>query len=715
MHLLLNVNKIDSHLHKTLTMNRHTLLFTTLSLLLNTAAWAADEKPDTLEKIEVKGFPLRYQGDDPASAMKTVTALKDTPQAVSVITEQQIEDQALHGLADVVRYVPGVGMAQGEGHRDAPVMRGNASTGDFYTDGIRDDVQYYRDLYNVNQVEILKGPNAMIFGRGGSGGVINRVSKQADGIETRSLSLQAGSEDFYRVQADLGDAINDNVAYRVNAMAENAGSFRDGVSRELRGISPSVAFGLGDNTRMVLSAEYFDDSRTVDRGIPSYQGKPLTTDRSTFFGDADASFASTDVASFDALIEHDFGGAVLRNRSRVAHYDKFYQNVYPGAVNAAGTQVAISAYNNQTDRKNFFNQTDFLFDIHQGEVTHRMLLGAELGRQDTQNFRETGYFGAPGSTVTSQSVSVDNPLPTLPITFRQSATDADNSGVADIAALYLQDQIHIGEKWQIIAGLRFDRFNMDFINNRTGIRIEQTDNSLSPRAGLIYQATQNMNLYASYSEAFVPRAGDQLSSLTLSTASLDPEQFINQELGAKWQISPGVFTSVALYQLNRHNVAVSDPANPGQLMLIDAQRSQGLEWEITGQITKHLQMLAGYSYQDAQLTKTISSTAQKGAELPLVPEHSAYVWSRWDMNPNWGFGLGINSQSAVYTSTNNLVSLPGFTRVDAALYFTQSELLKWQLNIENLTDRHYYSTANNDNNISIGSPRAVKISAHFNF
>ena len=150
-------------------------------------------------------------------------------------------------------------------------------------------------------------------------------------------------------------------------------------------------------------------------------------------------------------------------------------------------------------------------------------------------------------------------------------------------------------------------------------------------------------------------------------------------------------------------------------MLIDAQRSQGLEWEITGQITKHLQLLAGYAYQDAQLTKTISATAQKGAELPLVPEHSAYVWSRWDMNPNWGFGLGINSQSAVYTSTNNLVSLPGFARVDAALYFTQSELLKWQLNIENLTDRHYYSTANNDNNISIGSPRAVKISAHFDF
>jgi len=619
-------------------MSRHTILFTVLSVLLNTSVWATTEEPVTLDKVEVKGFPFRYQGDNPSSAMKTETTLKDTPQAVSVVTEQQIEDQALHGMADVVRYVPGVGMAQGEGHRDAPVMRGNTSTGDFYTDGIRDDVQYYRDLYNVNQVEILKGPNAMIFGRGGSGGVINRVNKQADGNEMRSLSLQAGSNDFFRAQADLGDAINDNVAYRINAMAENAGSFRDGVNRELRGISPSLAFGLSDNTRMVLSAEYFDDNRTVDRGIPSFQGKPLNTERSTFFGDAQASFASTEAASFDALIEHDFGGAVLRNRSRVAQYDKFYQNVFPGAVNADGTLVSLSAYNVQTDRKNIFNQTDFIFDITHGDVTHRLLIGAELGRQDTQNFRETGYFGATGSTVTSQSVSINSPLPTLPITYRQNASDVDNTGVADTAALYVQDQMHIGEKWQLIAGLRFDRINMDFTNNRTSLRIEQTDNSLSPRAGLIYQATDALNLYASYSKAFVPRAGDQLSSLTLSNASLDPEQFTNNEIGAKWQLSQGLFTSVALYQLSRSNVAVNDPANPGQLILVDAQRSQGLEWEMGGNITKTLQILAGYAYQDAQITKTISSSAEKGAELPLVPKHSAFVWGRWEMTSSWGFG-----------------------------------------------------------------------------
>ena len=697
-------------------MKQHTALFIALSYLLSSTAMAAlEDGPATLDKVEVKGFPFRYQGDNPSSAMKTETPLKDTPQAVSVVTQQQIEDQALHGMADVVRYVPGVSMAQGEGHRDAPVMRGNASTGDFYTDGIRDDVQYYRDLYNVSQVEILKGGNAMIFGRGGSGGVINRVSKQADGIKVQSLSLQAGSHDFYRAQADVGDALNDNLAYRVNAMAENAGSFRDGVSRELRGIAPTLAFGIGDNTRIALNAEYFSDERTVDRGIPSYLGKPLATGRETFFGSADDSFAETEVYSFDALIEHDMGGAVLRNRLRLADYDKFYQNVYPGAVNSAGNMVSISAYNNLTERENIFNQTDLIFDINQGDITHRMLVGAELGRQDTVNFRETGYFGAPGSTVTSQSVSVSNPQPNLPISYRQSASDADNAGVADTAALYVQDQMHIGEKWQFIAGLRYDRFAMDFTNNRSGVRIEQTDDMLSPRAGLIYQATPDFNLYASYSKAFVPRAGDQLASLTPSNANLDPEEFSNHEIGMKWQLSQGLFTSLALYRLDRGNVAVADPDNAGQSLLIDAQRSQGLEWEIGGNLSKTVQLLAGYAYQDAELTETVSASARKGAQLPLVPEHSAFVWGRWDISPKFGLGMGLNGQSAVYTSTSNAVRLPGFARWDAALYYTQSETLKWQLNIENISDRHYFSSAHNDNNISIGTPREFKLSAHLDF
>lgn len=696
-------------------MHARSLLALSLSMALSAVAQASPEDPAVLDKIEVKGFPFRYQASDPSSAMKTETALKDTPQAVTVVTEQQIDDQALHGMSDILRYVPGVGMAQGEGHRDAPVMRGNASTGDFFTDGIRDDVQYFRDLYNVSQVEVLKGPNAMIFGRGGSGGVINRVSKQADGGHHQSFSIQAGSREFLRAEADVGEALSDTVAYRFNAMIENAGSFRNGVSSDVRGFAPSIAFGIDGKTRVVLNAELFTDNRTVDRGIPSYLGKPLETGRSLFFGIAQDSTADTDAASFDALIEHDMDGAVLRNRTRIADYGKFYQNVYPGAVNVAGTAVATSAYNNHTDRTNLFNQTDYVVDIIRGDVTHRIVVGAELGRQNTANFRETGYFGAIGSMQTSELVPVGNPVPTLPVHFRQSASDADNQGTAETAAVYVQDQVHLGDRWQLIAGLRLDRFNMDFRNQRNGTRIETTDTRLSPRAGVIYSPTQDLSVYASYAESFVPRAGEQLASLTPNTANLAPEAFANAEIGMKWQLSKGLFTSVAVYQLDRNNVAVTDPADPTQTLLVDAQRSRGLEWEIGGNITRNLQIVAGYAYQDAELTRALSASVPAGTLLPLVPEHSGYVWGRWDINTHWGLGLGINGRGKVYTTTSNTVSLPGFSRIDAAVYYKASEHLKLQANIENLADKRYYASAHNDNNISIGSPREVKLSAHLDF
>jgi catecholate siderophore receptor len=498
-------------------------------------------------------------------------------------------------------------------------------------------------------------------------------------------------------------------------MLENAGSFRDDVSSNLRGFAPGMAFGIDGDTRVVLSAELFKDTRTVDRGIPSYLGKPLDTRRSLFFGNVEDSTADADAASFDALIEHDMDGAVLRNRTRIADYGKFYQNVYPGAVNAGGTGVEILAYRIRTDRTNLFNQTDYVVDIVRGDVTHRIVAGAELGRQNTANFRETGYFGAIGSMQTSELVPVGNPVPTLPVNFRQSASDADNQGTAETAAVYVQDQIHIGERWQIIAGLRFDRFTMDFHNKRSGTRIETVDTLFSPRAGVIYRPSEALSFYASYAESFVPRAGEQLASLTPSTANLAPEAFANSEIGMKWQLSKGLFTSVAVYQLDRNNVAVTDPADPTQTLLIDAQRSRGLEWEIGGNITRNLQIVAGYAYQDAELTRALSASVPAGTVLPLVPEHSGYVWGRWDINARWGLGLGINGRDKVFTTTSNKVRLPGYSRIDAAVYFKASEHLKLQANIENLADRRYYASAHNDNNISFGSPRELKLSAHLDF
>ncbi|WP_239796521.1 TonB-dependent siderophore receptor [Candidatus Nitrotoga arctica] len=649
------------------------------------------------------------------TATKTNTPLLDTPQSISVVTQAMIKDQAIQSMADTVRYVPGMGISQGEGNRDALVFRGNRSTGDFFVSGIRDDVQYFRDIYNIERVEVLKGPNGMIFGRGGSGGVINRVIKEADWNQIRELTVQAGSFDTKRVALDVGQGVNDVAAVRLNTMYENSGSFRNGVDLKRYGINPTVTIMPSDNTKVVLNAEYFKDDRTADRGIPSFNGRPLKTNASTFFGDSDRSNANTELKAANALIEHKFNDEVMiRNRTRFAIQDKFYQNVYPNAVNAAGTTVAINAYSEATQRDNFFNQTDLLFSLNTGKVKHDLVVGLEVGRQETDSLRRTGFFN---NTATSVTAPLTNPITTVPITFRTQASDGDNHSVTKQTALYLQDQIKLLPQLQAILGVRYDRIEVDFRKNNAApaLDINTKDNFFSPRVGLVYKPIETVSIYTSYSLSYVPRAGEQLTSLTVTNKALEPEKFKNVEVGAKWDIRPGLALTTALFQLDRTNVIIPDPNNAAISHLGGGQRNKGFELGLAGRVTSDWSVMGGYTYQDGVITNTLSSTAKEGAVLAELPKNTFSLWNRYDINPRWGVGLGVINRGAMYTSTDNTVRLPGFTRVDAAIYAKIDKNLRAQLNIENLLDRNYYASAHNNNNISPGSPLAARVSLIANF
>lgn len=669
-----------------------------------------------LPEVQVVGVAeQKYVTKISSTATKTDTLLRDTPQAITVITKELMKDQAMQSMADAIRYVPGVVTAQGEGNRDTAVFRGNASTSDFFIDGIRDDVQYYRDFYNIESVEALKGSNAMIFGRGGSGGIINRVSKQAQWTPIREASITLGSWNNRRATADVGQAINQDLAFRVTGMVENSDSFRDGVNIKRAGINPTFAIRAGQNTSVVLGYEHFNDERVADRGIPSFQGKPLVVGNSVFFGNAALSSTTSKVDALSANIDHDFGNGVsLRNRTRYADYDKFYQNVFPGAVNSTATSVAISAYNQDTQRKNFFNQTDVTFDVVAAGVKHKILTGIEIGQQTTDNLRQTGYFPAVGANATSISVAITKPY-AEGVTFRQSATDANNHSVAKNMAVYVQDQIEFSPQWQAILGLRYDNFDIDFTNKRTAQKLQNTDTPISPRVGLVYKPTPEMSLYASYSLAFAPRAGEQLSSLTVTNQAFDPEKFKNLEVGAKWDVAKDLTLSAAVYQLDRSNVAITDPSDSTKTILVDGQRSQGVELAVSGKLSPAWSIMGGYAYQDATITRTQSATAKAGAKLAQVPTHSASIWNRYDLNSQWGVAAGVVYRGAIYPSTDNLVMLPGFTRVDAALYYAWDKHVQLQLNVENLTDKTYYAAAHSNNNITPGSPRAVRLGLHFKY
>lgn len=694
------------------------------------AALAAEEagkipQAETLEEVEVSATSTKetkategYVGKRSTTATKTDTLLRDVPQSISVTTQELMKDQAVQNLGDVVRYTPGVGQAQGEGNRETFIFRGNSTTGDFFVDGVRDDTQYYRDLYNIDRVEVLKGPNGMIFGRGGAGGVINRVSKEAGWDPVREFTVQLGSYDQVRTTVDVGQAINEVAAFRLNAMFEDGNSYRDGVGLKRQGINPTITLKPSESTKIVLGAEYFKDERVADRGIPSFRGRPFKTNESTFFGNASKSPTDTEVQAYSALIEHAFdNGVTLRNRTRYADYDKFYQNVFPGAVNSAGTTVSISAYNNATQRQNLFNQTDLLYTLNTGSVKHELLAGMELGRQETDNFRNTGFFN---NTSTSVSVPVSNPITNVPVTFRQNATDANNHIENTITAFYLQDQIKFTPKFEAVVGLRHDKFETDFRNDRiaagvAGHKINTDDNLLSPRLGLIYKPVEPVSIYTSYSLSYVPRAGDQLASLTLTNKSFDPEKFKNLEVGAKWDINPDLAFTAAVYKLERTNVAVPDPTNPTTTILVDGQETKGLEIGVNGRITSAWSVVGGYAYQHAEITKAQSTTILAGSVVAQVPKSTFSLWNRYDFNETWGAALGVISRTDMYAASDNAVTLPGYTRLDGAIYAKIDKNLRVQLNVENLLNKEYYLYANSNNNITPGSPTAARLTLIANF
>jgi catecholate siderophore receptor len=676
--------------------------------LSGTNTYAIDVRPVS-ESVEVRAT-LPDAGAGSTTATRTLTPLRDVPQSVTVISRNTIADQSMQGMADVVRYVPGVGMGQGEGNRDTPILRGNSTTADFFVDGVRDDVQYFRDLYNVERVEALKGPNAMIFGRGGAGGVINRATRQADWTSVNELVIQGGSHDNRRASFDLGRPLG-SFAARVTGMYENSNSYRSDVGTERYGVNPTVSFVAGNATMIRAGYERFHDDRVADRGIPSHGSRPVATDVSTFFGDPDVSKSVVTVDAFTAAVDHRIGGTVLlRNRSRFADYDKLYQNVFPSsAVGADGSSVSISGYNNATVRRNFFNQTDVNMTAFTGGMKHVLLAGAEFGRQETDNLRQTGYFTAIGPSVTSVTVPVSAPTVSVPVTFRPSPTDADNHGVATVAAVYGQDQVELSRHLQAIVGLRFDRFDVDFHNNRTSANVASTDNLISPRVGVIYKPTEPVSVYSSYSLTYVPRAGDQLSSLSLTNQSLDPEKFTNYETGVKWDLRRSLSLTAAVYRLNRTNVVVPDPNDITRSILVDGQRTIGLELGASGHVTSAWSAIGGYAYQDAKITSTLSATSKAGARLAQVPRHSFSLWNRYDLTPRLGVGAGIIHNADMFTSTDNTVVLPSFTRVDGALFVRLTKALAAQVNVENLFNERYFACANGNNNITPGAPRGVRV------
>ena len=649
--------------------------------------------------------PEGYRQSTISSATRTLTPLSEVPQSLTVVTRELMKDQLMMSVSDVVRYVPGITAHQGENNRDQLIVRGNNTSADFFVNGVRDDVQYFRDIYNVERVEALKGPNAMIFGRGGAGGVLNRVLKEAGFQRRREVSLQGGMYGHKRLTTDLEQPLSGSVAVRLNGMFENSGSFREAVGLERYGLAPTMTITPSSATRIVLSYEYVHDARTADRGMTSFRGAPAAVDPSLFYGNPNESHVRLRANLGSAAVEHRWRNATLRHRTVIGGYDRFYQNFVPGVASPDQTFVALSAYNNATQRTNLFSQTDVVYAVAAGRVRHSILIGGEFGRQLTDNFRNTGFFN--NSTTTLQ-VPFQNPTISTPVTFRQSATDADNHLRANVAAAYAQDQIALSSHVQLLGGLRFDRFDLRYHNNRNGDILRRPDNLVSPRAGVVIKPIATVSLYGSYSVSYLPSSGDQFSSLTTITQQVKPEKFNNYEVGVKWDVGSSLSVTTATYRLDRTNSRSTDPNDPARIVQTGSQRTNGYELGLNGSVTPAWTIAGGYAYQDAFVTSA-TTAAKAGAQVGQVPHHTLSLWNNYRVHPRFAAGLGMIYQSDMFAAIDNSVTLPGYTRLDAAAFVSLTRRTRLQANVENLFDKKYFANADNNTNISPGFPRTLRI------
>lgn len=681
----------------------------------------ADDDVYVQDEIVVVGQHLYA---DRVNALKTPTPIIDVPQSLSIVTAEQILERGFDSVADIVNYVPGVNVSQGEGHRDSVVFRGVRSTADFFVDGVRDDVQYYRPFYNLEQVEILRGPNALLFGRGGTGGVLNRVTKKGIVGETFT-GYQANLDTFgaFGGAVDTNFALSDKAALRINAYYESMENHRDFFDGDNYGITPTARFELSPATTLDLSYEYANHERFIDRGIPTgADGRPVEAFEDIVFGDSELNTAEFEAHILRANLQHQFSDTKKGNVVvSYGDYDKLYQNFYASGYDQTNTpdRVTLDGYVDTTQRQRLTLSGNLVNEFTVGEMEHTLIVGAEYIDTGNDNDRFNARWSSNAFTDDNDTFLVMRPLNlsggvgvnadginTTNDFFVAGALNDRNESDVKVYSLFIQDQIAINQYFDVVFGGRFDSFDQSTVNledPNNPVTTERTDEEFSPRLGLIFKPQENVSIYASYSEAFLPRSGEQFAS----TGSLDPDAFEQAEIGVKWDFVPGMSFTAAYFQ-NEQVQADRDDVT-GEDFEIRGLEVDGFELQLQGQVTEQFYITAGYSYLDGE--------TDNGAELPReLPENMASIWGTYQITDKFGIGLGATYQDESFItdfdigSTGPHPTLPSYTRFDAAAFYDVSDDLRIQLNVENLTDEQYFPSSHSTHQVTVGAPLSARLS-----
>ena len=665
------------------------------------------------EELEVKGNVLFK---DRVTSLNPPVPIINVPQTVSIITDEDILERGYRAISDIVRYVPGVVTTQGEGHRDALVIRGVRTTADFYQDGIRDDVQYYRSLYNLDQVEVLKGPNALLFGRGGTGGLINRLSKKALLGETFT-GLNIGYDSFgasdFAIDGNL--EVNDTVAFRLNAHSDSLANHRDQYDGKRFGINPTMTFAIDPATMINLSYEYLDHERYIDRGIPTENGAPVDALRGITYG-TDGNIHTTEASILRGNLEHNYSDSGKINLTVSSNdFNKMYQNLYVNDYD--GTNVELKGYNDITLRETTTISFSNVNEFNRGTLT----VGLDLLETENQNARFNSYFDNQNSassgvansfTATNKSFQIDKDGNRTALDYTSDIkTKADTD--LEVTSLYLSGNIDITDQWIMVLGARYEKVDTaikeySVASGRSALTTgsasaSRDDSNFSPRLGMIYKPKENISMYLSYSESFIPKSGEQYKSWG-TNAAFDPDVYENTEVGFKYDMQSGI--SLAISYFDQKTIKGQEDGVGGSEVI--GMEIDGFEIAMAGQINNQHTINFGLT--------SLEATASAGTGKPKeVPDLTFSLWHNYQANDLFELSFGAIYQDEQIIKSEGGPVLPDFTRIDMAMTFSPNESDTIRINIENLGDETYYPHSHSTHQVSVGESRNVRISYQKSF
>lgn len=684
------------------------------------AAGARPQEEATLPSVHVEGT-LERETRDYRGGMTSIGKIpqeqRDIPQALTVVTKQLYGDRKADTLREALRVVPSLTFNAGEGGRigDNITIRGYSAVSDLYLDGMRDIAQYNREVFNLERIEVLRGSASMLFGRGSTGGVINQVSKVPLLEDRNRLAFTVGSNDYKRVTADLNKPLGETTAIRVNAMGTDTESFRNGVAQQRRGLAPSIAWGIGTQDEFTLAYYRLEDNNVPDYGVPYFQGKPLQVPVERFYGVANADYERNETGIATATYIHRFDADTsLKTALRNADYSR---DLWAVAPRLAGTPTAITdstVINRQAQRRagdehTLTSQTDFTTKVDTGPIKHQLLTGVELVREEAERWNWVGGGANPTTTVGNP-----NPYPTLPANFFNAAKGGQVNYDANTVGLYAQDLMDLTERWKLLLGARWDRFDADYDRAPPAGALTRSDRVWSYRTGLIYQPSIISSYYVAYGTSFNPSA--ELYSLDDRGANTPPEKSRNIEVGAKWDLFEGDLSlRTALFRSEKTNERNTDlSVSVAENLLSGKRRTDGIEIEAAGRISSKWEVFGALALMDGKITAATGQQANTLGKVPInTPDYTANLWSTYKLFANWKVGGGLEAVGKRYGNNTDTSEAPKYLRWDALVAYEQRSY-EVRFNVFNLFSEDYYEGVY-QGHVVPGTKRVLYLTTEFKF